>query len=128
MESIIIELNYDKETKNKLRWKKVFSKGSSEIHILKWRVPESIPKIIKVEIKDGQLKEIKRYTEVECKIHKESKYDPIYENIRFKEEFGNTYSYVPIASSKERHFDFFHIPKELLKVRYELLNIRVDWN
>ena len=129
MNSLHFQLKFNRETTNKkLMWIKQFSHSRVELYMPKWRLPEIIPKIINIEIKKGQRPEIKLYKEIECKINKEKRNDPIEENLKFKKEFPNTFCYIPLTNNKDKYFDYFHISKEILSVHFEFLNIKVWWN
>jgi len=123
-------LAFYKETERKWRWDADVEGTPFELYIPKWRVPEPVPKRIKVKIYlPNEVVEYKqKYLVREINRSPDLRMNKIYADVTYLREHTQTVRYDPIGDDKNWEIGSPYIPKSILPVEFpSTLQIIVEW-
>ena len=122
---------YDKYTDNKYRWKAMVGNAPLQIYIPKWRVPDSCPPGIFVEIfelADDRCPIVVHHSKKEVEASQRLRLVPITAEVIYKEDKTLTARYDPILEGNDaREIGSPYIPFALCASRPKRLVIVIKW-
>ena len=123
-------LAYQKETDNKYRWDNIHNGVKFSLYIPKWRVPNTKPDSIYVEIFDADSynMNIKKHIRSEYENNEELKKNKIIAHVKWTEDHTQTARFDPLVDFKEAEIGSPYVPFDLLPNRISMeLIIEVRW-
>jgi len=125
-----VTAKFSKSTRNKMSWVADIRGIRFTLYIPKWRIPEPIPKRIRIKIypPNEEINDKKTLTEDSTYLNPQLRLSKIYSEVQKVREHTQTIRFDPLGEPKKWEIGSPYIPKAVLENNiYEKLTIVVEW-